>query len=106
MDIVTMLSVIEGLGIIADRVEAASLIGLLEDCPRCILRGIYFKGVQTIRVGLLEDGVTQNNLFELLNGSCAVGSPGEGDILLGKLSQGFGNIGETPDERSLVTEYS
>jgi hypothetical protein len=106
MDIITALSVIEGLGVVADRAGMTSLIGLLEDRPGCVLRGIHFKGVGMIRVRLLEDGVTQNDLFELLNGSCAVGSPGKGDILLGKFGQGLGNIGETPDEWALVAEYA
>jgi hypothetical protein len=54
MDIVTTLSIIEGLGVIADRAEAASLIGLLEDCPSGILQGINFESVWMIRVGLLR----------------------------------------------------
>jgi hypothetical protein len=58
MDIVTMLSVIEGLRIIANRAETTSLVGLLEDCPGGILRGIDFKGVRMSGVGLLEDWVT------------------------------------------------
>jgi hypothetical protein len=106
MDIVTALSIIKGLGIIADRVEPASLIGLLEDCPGGILQGINFKGIRTIGVGLLEDWVTQNDLFKLLDGRCAMGGPGKGYVLLSELGQRLGNIGETPDKWPLVAEYS
>jgi hypothetical protein len=104
MDIVTMLGIIESLGVIADQVEVTSCVRLLEDCSSCVLRGIHFKGVWTVGVGLLEDWVTQNDLFEPLNGSCAAGSPGEGYILLCELGQGFGNVGEATDKWSLVAK--
>jgi hypothetical protein len=104
MDIVTALSVIKCLGVIANRVEATSLIGLLEDRPSRILRGIHFKGVWSVGVGLLEDWVTQNDLFKLLNGSCAAGSPSEGYILLGELGQGLGNVCEATNKWSLIAE--
>jgi hypothetical protein len=57
MDIITALSVVECLGIIPNRVKSASVIWLLQDSPSGILGGINFKGVWTIGVGLLEDGV-------------------------------------------------
>jgi hypothetical protein len=63
MDIVTALGIIECLGIVSDRVESAGLIGLLEDGSHGILRGIDFKGVWAIGVGLLEDRVTEDNFL-------------------------------------------
>jgi hypothetical protein len=104
MDIVTVLGVVECLGIITDQVEAASLIGLLEDGSGSILGGVYLKGIGTIGVRLEEDWVTQDNLLELLNGGGTARSPGKGRILLRELCQGFGNIGEAPDERPLVAK--
>jgi hypothetical protein len=82
MDIITTLGIVECLGIIADRAEVASLIWLLEDRSSGILRGIHLKGIWMIWVGLLEDRVTQDNLFEPLDGSGTAGSPEEGHILL------------------------
>jgi hypothetical protein len=106
MDIITALSIIEHLGIIADWAEATHFIGLLEDCSHSILRGIHFQGIQMIRVGLLEDWVAQDNLLEPLNGCCTVGSPGEGYILLSEFGQGLGNVGEASDKWLLVTEHT
>jgi hypothetical protein len=68
------------------------------------LGGVNFKGVWTIGVGLLEDWVTQDNLFEVLNGGCTAWGPGEGCILFCEFSERFGNIGETSDEGSLVAK--
>jgi hypothetical protein len=59
-----------------------------------------------VGVWLLDDGVAQNNLFELLDGFGASRGPKEGCILLGEFSQGFGNVGEALDKRSLVTEHT
>jgi hypothetical protein len=55
-------------------------------------------------VGLLEDGVTQNNLFELLDGCCTVGGPDKGYILLCQFCQGFRNVGEIVDKGSLIAK--
>jgi hypothetical protein len=57
-------------------------------------------------VGLLEDWIMQNNLFELLDGCGTTRGPNEGCVLLGEFGQGFGNVGEAPDKRSLVTEHT
>jgi hypothetical protein len=56
MDIVTVLGIIECLGIVTDRTEVAHLVRLLQDSPCGILGGVHFKGVRVSRVGLLEDG--------------------------------------------------
>jgi hypothetical protein len=63
MDIVIALGVVKRLRVVANRAEAASLIGLLQNGPRGVLGGINFQGVRMVGVGLLEDGITQNNLF-------------------------------------------
>jgi hypothetical protein len=55
-------------------------------------------------VGLLDDGVAQDNFFKPLNGDCAVWAPNKGCIFLCELCQGLGNVGETLDEGSLVAK--
>jgi hypothetical protein len=55
-------------------------------------------------VGLLDDGVAQDNFFKPLNGGYAVWGPNKGHIFLCELCQGFGNVGETLDEGSLVAK--
>jgi hypothetical protein len=106
MDIITALSVVKCLGIITDRMEASCLVRLLQDSPHGILGGIHFEGVWTRRVGLLEDWVTQDNFFELLNGGGTVWGPNKGRIFLCELGQGFGNVGEALDERTLIAKYT
>jgi hypothetical protein len=105
MDIVTALGVIKCLRIVAHRVEAASLIRLLQDGSRGVLGGIDFEGVRTVGVGLLEDGITQDNLLESLYGFGASRGPIEGHILLREFGQRFGNVGKASDKRSLVAEH-
>jgi hypothetical protein len=57
MDIVTVLSVVECLGIITDGVEATSLVRLLQDGSSGILGGVDFQGVGTIGMGLLDNRI-------------------------------------------------
>jgi hypothetical protein len=104
MDIVTALSVIECLGIIANRAETPLVVGLLQDSSRGVLGGINFKGVGTSRVGLLENGVTQHDCFEPLNGSCAGQGPNKRGVLFYEHCQRFGNVGKAMDEWSLVAK--
>jgi hypothetical protein len=82
MDIVTALGVIHRLGVVPYRAEAASLIRLLQNGSRGVLGGVNFKGVRTVRVWLLENGITQNNRLESLYGFGASRGPSEGHILL------------------------
>jgi hypothetical protein len=104
MDIVTALGIIECLGIVANMAEVICFIGLLQDSPSGILWGINFQGVRTIRVGLLEDWVTQDNLLESLNGGCVAWGPDKGGILLCQLCQRLGDISEASDKGSLIAK--
>jgi hypothetical protein len=106
MDIITVLGIIERLGVIANRAEATSLIGLLEDCSSSILRGIDFKGIWAIGVGLLEDWIAQDNLLKPLNGCHAVGGPDEGYILLCEFGQRLSDVGKASDKWALVAEHT
>jgi hypothetical protein len=106
MDIVTVLGIIEHLGIIADGAEATSVIRLLQDGSSGILGGVDFQGVGTIGVGLLDDRIAEDNFLESLNGGGAARGPHKGGILFHELHQGFSNVGKPMDERSLVAENS
>jgi hypothetical protein len=106
MDIVTALSVIKRLGIVTNWAEASIRIRLLQNGSHGILGGVHFEGVGMIRVGLLEDRVTQNDLFKPLDGGSAARGPYERRILLREFGQRFGNVGKTSNERSLVAENS
>jgi hypothetical protein len=55
---------------------------LLQNGSCGVLGGVNFKGVRTVRVRLLENGITQNNRLEMLYGFSALRGPSEGHILL------------------------
>jgi hypothetical protein len=94
MDIVTMLSIIECLGVIADRAEATGFIWLLQDGSSSILGGVDFEGIWVVRVGLLENGIAQDDFLKSLDGSSIARSPQKWSVLLCHFSEGFCNIGK------------
>jgi hypothetical protein len=55
-----------------------------------------------VGVRLLEDGVAEDNFFELLDGGSAMGSPDKWAVLLGEFSERFGNISKTANKGVLV----
>jgi hypothetical protein len=55
-------------------------------------------------VRLLEDWVTQDNLFEFLNGGHAAWGPDEGCVLLCQFCEGFGNISKSSDKGALIAK--
>jgi hypothetical protein len=104
MDIITALSVVEGLGLVAHGAELFRVIWLVKDSPSRILGGINFKGVWTVGVWLLKNGVTQDNFFELFDSGCAVWGPDKGCVLLCQFCERFGDISESSDKGVLVAK--
>jgi hypothetical protein len=55
-------------------------------------------------VQLLKDGVTEDNLFEPLDGGSTMGGPDKQALLFGEFSEWFGNISETMNKGALIPE--
>jgi hypothetical protein len=106
MDIVTTLSIVKHLGVIADRVEVTGFIRLLQDGSSSILGGINFEGIQAVRVGLLENGIIQDDFLKLLDGGGTARSSQKWSVLLCQFSEGFCNISKAMNKRLLIPEDS
>ena len=76
-------------------------ICLKEDGARCVFRGVCGDGEGGGEVREMKDGFGEEKTFERVEGGLARRGPIPGEVLLGEVKEGSGDIGIVRDESSV-----
>ena len=101
VDVVVALGGGEGLGEVRARVPVAVGIGLEENSTRCMFRCVRSNGERGSEVREVEDGFGEEEAFEGVEGGLTSRGPIPGEVFLGEVEEGAGNIGVVRDETSV-----
>ena len=76
-------------------------IGLEEDSARRMFRRVCSNGKRGGEVREMEDGFGEEEVFEGIKGGLTRRGPVPGEVLLGEIEEGAGNVGVVRDEVSV-----